>query len=64
MNPLKMFVIFYEDLWKHYLKYSLLIINEIDYLPIEISQYSFKRANPTSSDIKLNATIKKYPDIK
>lgn len=30
----------------------------IDYLPIEISQYSFKRVNPTSSDIKLNATIK------
>lgn len=30
----------------------------IDYSPIEISQYSFKRVNPTSSDIKLNATIK------
>ena len=29
----------------------------IDYLPIEISQYSFKRVSPTSSDIKLNATI-------
>lgn len=30
----------------------------IDYSPIEISQYSFKRVNPTSSNIVLNATIK------
>lgn len=30
----------------------------IDYSPIEISQYSFKRVNPTSSNIILNATIK------
>lgn len=30
----------------------------IDYSPIEISQYSFKRENPTSSNIVLNATIK------
>lgn len=29
----------------------------IDYLPIEISQYSFKRVVPTSADIKLNASI-------
>lgn len=29
----------------------------IDYLPMEISAFSFKRTNPTSSDIKLNATI-------
>ena len=29
----------------------------IDYLPIEIYNYSFKRVVPTSSDIKLNATI-------
>lgn len=30
----------------------------IDYSPIEISQYSFKRVNPTSSNIVLNATVK------
>lgn len=30
----------------------------IDYSPIEISKYSFKRVNPTSSNIVLNATIK------
>lgn len=30
----------------------------IDYIPIEISQYSFKRENPTSSNLYLNATIK------
>lgn len=30
----------------------------IDYIPIEISQYSFKRVNPTSSNLYLNATIK------
>ena len=30
----------------------------IDYSPIEISQYSFKRVNPTSSNIILSATIK------
>ncbi len=30
----------------------------IDYSPIEISQYSFKRVNPTSSDIELNANVK------
>lgn len=30
----------------------------IDYIPVEISQYSFKRVNPTSSNLYLNATIK------
>lgn len=30
----------------------------IEYTPIDITQYSFKRYNPTSSDIILNATIK------
>ena len=30
----------------------------IEYTPIDITQYSFKRYNPTSSDIVLNATIK------
>lgn len=30
----------------------------IDYSSIEISQYSFKRVNPTSSNIILNATVK------
>jgi len=30
----------------------------IDYIPIEISQYSFKRVNPTSSNLYLNASIK------
>lgn len=29
----------------------------IDYLPMEISRYSFKRVVPTSSDLYLNATI-------
>lgn len=32
--------------------------NYIEYIPIDITQYSFKRYNPTSSDIILNATIK------
>ena len=30
----------------------------IEYTPIDITQYSFKRYNPTSSDIVFNATIK------
>lgn len=30
----------------------------IEYLPIEISSFSFKRANPTSSDVVLNAQIR------
>lgn len=30
----------------------------IEYIPIDITQYSFKRYNPTSSDIVFNATIK------
>lgn len=32
--------------------------NYIEYIPIDITQYSFKRYNPTSSNIVLNATIK------
>lgn len=30
----------------------------IEYLPVDITSYSFKRVNPTSSDILLNATIR------